>query len=188
MKQIRFITFGAGGKRYHRAVERILREANEMNVFSSQIGISDVHLRDDSFFWDKMGTFINSHRRGYGYWCWKPYIIWKQLQEMTTDDILLYADAGCVLNKDGRERLLEWISNFETNVLDIQVITAGVQHCTERIWTKKAMLDYFQVQDIHKDRPQYGASIVLVRKTLKTLSFFEDLVRIIFEQSHLLTD
>jgi hypothetical protein len=50
------------------------------------------------------------------------------------------------------------------------------------------MMEYFQVQETHKDRPQYGASIVFVRKTLKTLSFFEDLVRIMFEQPHLLTD
>jgi hypothetical protein len=186
MKQINFITFGSGEKRYQRAVQRILREATEMDIFSKIIGYSEADLRNDSFFWDKMGTFISSNRRGYGFWSWKPYLIWKQLKEMNIGDILLYADAGCLLNKGGSERLLEWIDDFET--VDIQVITASVNNCTERIWTKKAMLNYFQVQDTSKDRPQYGASIVFVRKNIKTLSFFEDLMRIIFDHSYLLTD
>jgi hypothetical protein len=188
MKQVIFLTFGGGGDRYYRAVNRILGEAIGMNIFTKRIGIFDSDLKSDTFFWDKMGSFIETHRRGYGYWSWKPYIIWKQLQEMSPGDILLYADAGCTFNRNGRERLLEWMNDFETKSLDIQVTTACIDHCTERKWTKKAMLDYFQVPDDAKDRPIYGGGVIFVQKNTKTLQFFEDMIRLVFEQNHLLTD
>ena len=41
----------------------------------------------------KFANILNQ-RRGAGYWMWKPYIIHKTLQRMTTEDVLFYCDSG----------------------------------------------------------------------------------------------
>lgn len=199
-----FLTFGGGGERYYRAVDRILDEAKDMNVFSEYIGVLDSDLEKDTFFWDKMGAFIMNPetyrgspkaftRRGYGYMCWKMYIIWKQLLRMKDGELLLFADAGCELNPEGRERFLSWVKELEVGNADIQVSTAcrkdsnGIP-CTERRWTKKQVLDFFEISEDDRDRLQYASGIIFIRRDAKMVRFFEELVQIIFKYPQLLTD
>ena len=48
-------------------------------------------------------SFIQAHnQRGAGYWIWKPYIIWKTLQDVEDGDIVCYIDSACLINK-GKE-------------------------------------------------------------------------------------
>jgi len=35
--------------------------------------------------------------RGYGYWCWKPYMILNELKQLNDNDILIHLDAHCFL-------------------------------------------------------------------------------------------
>lgn len=42
--------------------------------------------------------FVNS--KGFGWWVWKPYIIYKTLLEMDENDMLCYIDAGILVNND----------------------------------------------------------------------------------------
>lgn len=37
------------------------------------------------------------HKRGGGYWIWKPYIVLKELERMHDDEVLVYVDAGAFL-------------------------------------------------------------------------------------------
>jgi hypothetical protein len=47
-------------------------------------------------------NFVTQHReilsypRGAGYWLWKPWIVNKQIQEMKSNEVCLYLDAGAV--------------------------------------------------------------------------------------------
>ena len=41
-------------------------------------------------------------KRGGGYWIWKPYIIWKTLQDVEDGDFVCYIDSACLINK-GKE-------------------------------------------------------------------------------------
>ena len=47
--------------------------------------------------------------RGFGYWIWKPQVILQSLRMMDKGDVLLYADAGCVLNNLGKKKFNEYI-------------------------------------------------------------------------------
>ena len=42
---------------------------------------------------------VFSHKKGAGYWLWKPYIILETLEEIPENDILLYADRTGVKNE-----------------------------------------------------------------------------------------
>ena len=59
------------------------------------------------------------HRRGYGYWRWKGFIIYDQLQRMEDDDILVYSDAGNVFNSKGIPRFLEYIKMLDDSTSGI---------------------------------------------------------------------
>jgi hypothetical protein len=39
---------------------------------------------------------ILSHRRGAGYWLWKPWIVNKQINELNSEEVCLYLDAGAI--------------------------------------------------------------------------------------------
>ena len=41
-----------------------------------------------------MNAEIFKHDRGYGYWVWKPYFIYKSMLNCQDGDILIYSDAG----------------------------------------------------------------------------------------------
>lgn len=77
-------------------MSELRREAEKMNFESSQIWDESVLLQSD--FWLEHQEFIKSHKRGYGYWIWKPYIILERLKQLPHKAVLLYADGGCELN------------------------------------------------------------------------------------------
>jgi hypothetical protein len=93
-----FITFGAGNKNFHEAVDRLANQVNKLNLFDKIIPYTEDYLKNDNYFWEKHSFFIENNSRGYGYWLWKPYIIKKTMEEMKDGDILLYLDCGCEIN------------------------------------------------------------------------------------------
>jgi hypothetical protein len=46
---------------------------------------------------------------------WKPYIIKKTFESLSDGDILLYLDAGCEINKNEKQYLIDFIKKLETN-------------------------------------------------------------------------
>lgn len=48
---------------------------------------------------------VRRHPRGYGLWTWKPAVIAATLAAVPDGDVVVYCDAGCSLNAEGRERL-----------------------------------------------------------------------------------
>ena len=98
MTKYNFITFGAGTTDYTDAGKRLVRQAEQTQLFDSirLYGLSD--LKNDPVFWDKHSSFIQNNARGFGYWLWKPYLIKSTMDTMCDGDILLYLDCGCEIN------------------------------------------------------------------------------------------
>ena len=107
MTQIYFITFG--NEKYYNSLDRISKEVKHFNIFDDIIILNDKYLKDDIEFWNKHSDFINNNNRGYGYWIWKPYINLKLMEKINNNDIVIYTDAGCTFNIEGKNRLLEYI-------------------------------------------------------------------------------
>ena len=135
-----FITFGGPTENYHVAVARICREANEIGVFDHIIGYTEKDLINDESFWNKHRDFILANKRGYGYWIWKSYLTKKTLEKMADNDILVYADAGCKINPNGKPRLLEYFDIV--NESKFANFSVQSEHL-EKIWTKMDIIDYY---------------------------------------------
>lgn len=110
---IHFLTFGAGSQDYLEAVERICNQAKGLDVFTSVTGLTDNNLKADTEFWSKHRDFIERSPRGFGYWIWKPYIVWKTLKSLPDGDILLYLDSGCEIDISKAHELQSYIEHVK---------------------------------------------------------------------------
>ena len=90
-------------KRMSRSLDRLAYQAEQMRFFDKlhMFDEDDLPLDFRSLYKDK----LVSGSRGYGYWAWKPQVISQVLERMADNDLLLYLDAGCHLNKLGLDRL-----------------------------------------------------------------------------------
>lgn len=171
-----FITFGSQTNNYHNAVKRICQEAVGFDVFDEIIGYTESDLisdDDDDSFWSKHQHFIQSNAgRGYGYWLWKPYLTKKTLDRMNDNDILVYADAGCSMNKDGKARLLEYFDMLNTNE-SIGNISFQMVYLEES-FTKMDIFEYYNAKDdsIMKSGQIVGGVFVL-RKCQHTMELID---------------
>jgi hypothetical protein len=109
----RFITFG--NELYYNSVRRICKEAQNLRVFNEIYGFSDKYLKNEKDFWLKHGNFIESNKRGYGYWVWKPYLILQMMNKLNDGDILLYLDSQCRIDLNQKQFLMEYLEIVKKN-------------------------------------------------------------------------
>jgi hypothetical protein len=104
-----FLTFA--NKKLWRSSNRIINQAKKLNYFDDLINTNEDNLNIN--FKIKHFKILNENTRGYGYWIWKPRIILDILTSLNENDILLYCDAGCHLNKNGIKILNEYIASWD---------------------------------------------------------------------------
>ena len=163
MRKFVFITFGAPKKKFHNALSRIYNEAKQFSLFDEIICYDETELKKDEVFWSKNGSFIENNVRGYGYWIWKPYLIYKKLIDLNENDILVYADCGCEINVNGKKRFNEYIDMLDNNEDNYGIISFQMEHL-EKKWTKKAILEWFKVDENIKNTGMCVASIQIIKK------------------------
>lgn len=99
-----FMTFADGYTDFIHSAKRLVSMAESFNVFDEIKLYTYEHLVD---FEHK--EFVLGNPRGFGYWIWKPYLIWKTLSEAKDGEVLLYLDARCSLHIEGRDRFLFYV-------------------------------------------------------------------------------
>jgi hypothetical protein len=135
------------------------------------------HGCDNSYLYNKLSysdEFYQLNKstldqpRGAGYWLWKPYIIFSELQDMKNGDILIYSDAGLTFNA----HIKHIISG-----MDQDLFLFGNTHPHGR-WIK---MDVAQAMGITKEEhfthEQAQASVILIKKTDFALNFISEWLR-----------
>jgi hypothetical protein len=100
-------------------------------------------------------------QRGGGYWIWKPYMIKKALNGLDHGDILIYCDAGCHINTDGRKRFNEYIAMLndpKTCTIDFQLRYGEYQY------TKQEVFDWFGCSPEVINSRQLHATVIILKK------------------------
>ena len=158
-----FITFGAGGQNYYDAVERLTKQANNLNIFNKIIGYTDKDLMEDKAFWSQHSNFIQNNSRGYGYWLWKSYIIKKTMETLNDDDILLYLDCGCEINIKTKNIILEYFKYIKKEYI------IGTKTSIEKHWNKMDLLLHLDMlNDTYLNTPMHQAGAILFNVCDKT--------------------
>lgn len=181
MKKI-FLSFG--NERFIKSRQRILNEAMELKYDGKQLF--------DGFKIETESIVINSEYknvvdniskvlgagRGYYWWTWKPYIIYKTLCEMEDGDILFYCDAGMKINNNINTiqkfiELFELVSNDDKCKTGIAtfITTGNKNERLEYMYNTLSVFEHFNVQNdeniTHTQQIQAGVNIIY--KTNKSM-------------------
>mgnify|MGYP001470646235 CR=1 FL=1 len=130
-----FITFGGGKSNYLEAGVRLCNQAKKISLFNTIELFTGEYLQKDEYFWNTHSNFIINNTRGYGYWLWKPYIIKKTIENLKDRDILLYLDAGCEININKRNKMIEYFNIIKTEKIIISSTTFK-----EKFWNKMDLI------------------------------------------------
>ena len=173
-----FANTSLGGRIRNPSV-RIRKQAEAMGIFGDRIRVWNENDLDGEFR-DKMKDHLILGSRGYGYWCWKPQIVLQLLREMKDGDVLLYADAGCHLNPNGRKRLMEYFElakEYGIVAFQSRTMENPPRHfLLDGEWSKGDLLDYFCVRNDESltRTGQLGGGVFLVKKDEESIHFFNE--------------
>ena len=166
-----FITFGGPTRNFHNSVRRICKEAEGLEFFDTIRGFTEADLKQDRIFWEKHGGFIQSNTRGYGYWIWKSYLIRKALEKIKENDILIYCDAGCQINCNGKKRLNEYIDKLNTNKEDHGLISFQLPY-PEIQYTKRTVYEKLQISGDNVF--QCCATVIIMKKNSHCMTIINE--------------
>jgi hypothetical protein len=161
-----FITYG--DERYTKSVERTKREAEKLHIFDEVIAYSPADLGTDILNCEAM-----QHKRGGGYWAWKPYIICLTLQTMNEGDIVVYCDAGCTLSK-GKE----WQKWFQ--ILEKYSMIGFLIHQKNEAYCRNNVINYFS------GLGKYFGKLYMVSATTTTIKKTNQTIKLISEWKDLM--
>ena len=134
----------------------------------------------DSDFYEKNRS-IFAHKKGAGYWIWKPYIIVKTLKTLDERDYLVYCDVDYYF-VESIDILIERLDRTNQNMMIF-----GNRYI-EKYWTKK---DLFIAMDCdnekYTDTHQIQGGIHLWKKSDKSIKIAEEWLELV-QDEHLLTD
>lgn len=78
-----------GDELYRKSLDRIAEEARNTGEFDEVITYTKADLPEEI-----TSNVLFSHKRGGGYWLWKPYVCLKTLEKCDDTDIVVYSDCG----------------------------------------------------------------------------------------------
>jgi len=185
--RVHFISYG-GGKHYIKSGKRLKKEAKRLNIFFSIKIYRSKHLPQ----FIKQSFLFGSENRGNGYWIWKPYLIYRELEKVSYGDVVVYSDCGNQLIKgDG------WNNFFEL----LKIHDAIFQQYREgeiypwgnsliKTWTKKSMIEFFSQNNNYEwvDKPQFQSCFIIVKKNRETLKLIKSWFRVMWVRPDLLID
>lgn len=179
-----FLTFGDA--KYSRSVNRICREAFESNFFDVVTGLNHQNLSQN--FVEKYSHVMNRARGG-GYWIWKPHIIQRQLANMNENDLLVYCDAGCTVNKNGEQKFLQLVD--KVNFSGYGIVGYDLMVHPEYKWTNERVFQHFKVaidDDSIRKTSQIMASIIVMKKCPHSVMLIDKWCATMDEDALLFTD
>lgn len=152
--------------KHFRTAQRLnSKTAIETGKFDKVISYSPKDIDRDFY---RNNSHILKHKRGNGYWLWKPYFIKNTLEKLNEGDYLFYCDSGA------------FFLNPVTPLIDLSVkseqdiIPFELTH-TEKLWTKR---DTFVLMGCDSpeftDTPQRLCGYFLMRKTEFSTRFINE--------------
>ncbi len=165
---------------------RLLYQAREFNVFDEINFYTEEDL--DTPFRRKFRKLLRPYSRGYGYWCWKPQVIYQTLCKMNEGDILLYMDLGSHLNIFGKERFMDYIDIVHKSESGILAFRSSAH--IERKLTKMDVFRYFKVEEneFYTNTTQIEATHIFIRKCKTSVDLVNEWLKVLYDRSELFTD
>jgi hypothetical protein len=180
--RLHFITFADGtNPKYMIAAKQLADMIFKAQIFSTLKVYTKMDLMHDEVFWTQHKDFFARSPRGFGYWLWKSYIVWKRLQEVDEGDIVLYCDACTSFHSEAKERFLQYLEMLHQSPHKSFFIQMS-DDLPLRHWTKADTIHRLNAKEL-LDLPIVMATILMVANTQFNRSFFQFLYSVSCEYS-----
>lgn len=137
--------------------------------------------KDISYEYKKRNEHIWTQSRGGGYWIWKPYIINKSMQEMGSDDYLIYSDAGAIF-VNSVHYLIDAMEKEDTDLM-----VFSLTH-PEKKYTKRDAFILMGCDEIeYTETPQILATYIVLKKTKRTEKIMQEYLQYV-QDARIITD
>ena len=181
-RKIHFITYG--NNKYEESINRLIGEARNTGWFTTSTPYRPSDLSEE--FRNKYNDIL-TRQRGAGYWIWKFDIIKEHLAKIDNDDFLIYLDAGCSINPNGKKRFDEYIDMLNNS--NESIISFQMEHL-EKTWTTRQIFQHFNL-DLNSDYSNSGqiiATIVIMKKNEKLMKIIDECFNALTTNPLLFTD
>ena len=195
MQKVHLIFFATSD--FKRSKRRFIKQAKSTKWYESIFSFDEEALK--SLVNESFNQFVDG--RGFGYWKWKPLLIYQRLSQLNKNDILHYCDVGCFLRKEGSTKFYDYIKLLSDNdclffetcpsklpkeLTDERNFPIGIEEC----WTKEYVFKYFNVLKTSQLRkhPAYGATTFFIKKNNKSMKFFKKFADLAISHPNLFND
>lgn len=166
IEDVLFVTYG--DLQFQNSKMLLCNEAYNFGFRKFYVG-SPESLPSD--FLQKHHDFLQNSKRGGGYWLWKPCIVKMCLDYISEGDYLLYADGGCSVNQNGKDRFLEWLNLCDQH----GSLSFQMHHLPEKNWTKMSLVNFLGCCDSkYLDTGQINATVFLLKKTKENVELINE--------------
>ena len=181
-QKIHFITYG--NEIYSNSKKRLHKESTNSGWFDTTTICGPENLSEEFKF---EFNDILKNPRGAGYWIWKFDIIKQQLTNLAKNDILIYVDAGCSINTNGKTKFNEYIELLNNN--NESIISFQMTH-TEKKYTTKEIFNAFEmsINDNNANSGQIMATILIMKNTEKMMKIIDECINVLRADHLLVTD
>lgn len=180
IQDIYFVTFA--NKTYQKTLDRIRQQALDMNIFKHIFAWNENDLEETWF--QQHSSFIKKNKRGYGYWIWKPQVIFQALGRIPKGSCLIYCDAGCTFNKLAKDKITD-LAKLVRDPSHIGIIAFQLPF-KEGMYTKMDLMNVVDFYDYDSRQVQAGISIWLNHQLV--LDFLTKWMSLCYQHNYHLVD
>ena len=180
-----FLTYG--DEKFPKSRRRIIDQARALEVFDDCLAETHETIALDEEWKEALKNEqflkVSQGQRGGGFYIWKPYIIYKHLQNLSEGDVLIYADAGLTMpapatKNHAIEKFQEYFHSFKVSgEFWYAVPFMGTDRWPkeEKSWTKMDVLRYFNCSTDKSitDTSQLQTGRHLIKKCNESLEIAE---------------
>lgn len=154
------VTAGFGSDAQVAAADRVVRQASEL---------SSLKIRGFKYFdlpkfapecWTNYREFLNTENKGFGYFSWKPELVWKTFESMPEQNSgVIWVDAGCEININNVSKIFlrRMMKKAERDGYFLYSL-----RYPENAYTKKLLFAEFGVETENDSSPQVQATWFLL--------------------------
>ena len=170
-----FLTFGGGRRGFKYASQRLGKEVEYSGWESDQLILnSKSGSRLIGKEWAQHQSLMNSSKRGYGLWIWKPLIMKHALMGTFGDyDRIFYLDAGCQFSMEtanARDRFSHYLALADLKggfAFTHRNGQAGIDDYSEETWGSLALHDSLNVgTGVRKSNQILAGCLILTHDSL----------------------
>jgi len=164
---IHFVTFA--DNKMIKTRDRLVEEAKNSGFFN------EYHVFDEKNLPQEMVAYCQG-RHSYGNYIWKSFVVDQVLNKIEENDILIWVDAGCVIQKEGKWRFDEYIDMVNKSEYANVSFELCDTYCFEKRYTKADIFDHFNAEDLIEGIQLNTTSFLLrnTEYTRKIVSLWKD--------------